>query len=340
MGELTTVLVTGASSSGAVHIIRALRLAGRYRVLAIDSEAAPTGVFAAEQGFRVPPPGADGKFAEAVTAFCAREQVRVVIPGNSEQALHLLRCQEQLQQVKTMLLAGSFEFARVSANKWLTHLFLEQHSFPCLRTFLPLDRARAEQEIGYPLMVKPCEGTGDYPAVKVKTPKELDTYLEQHAVAGWGSVLQEHIADSEGEYTASVILARAGGRVLATCVGRWLKTGTARAFEIGDFPLVRKVVEAQAQAARTRGPLTFQGRIRDGKFCTFSISPRFANPTMAFALAGFNEVDAAVQNFLTGAVPPPPALTPRIAVMLPQYHLIDPAHYVAWVEKGAVSGLV
>ena len=101
---------------------------------------------------------------------------------------------------------------------------------------------------------------------------------------------------------------------------------------------MRKVVEAQAQAAKTRGPLTFQGRLRDGKFYTFAINPRFANPTMAFALAGFNEVDAAVQHFLTGEPPAPPVLTPQVAVMFPEFRLIDPARYATWAASGSVSG--
>ncbi len=338
MADQITVLVAGVYSSGAINVIRSLRAAGCYRVLAVDSHEAPTGVFAAERGFRLPEPAADGCFGEALAALCAREQVRIVLPGNSAYGQHLMRCQEALQQAGTMVLAGTLEFARLCANKWLTHLFIEQHNFPSLRTYLPLARDRAEAEIGYPMLVKPCEDPGNCPAIKVRTPKELDTCLEQNSTAGWGSVLQEYIGHEEGEFTATVLLSRAGGRVLATTIGRWLKTGSARAFALEDHPAVRKVVEAQAAASRSRGPLTFQGRVRDGRFYTFAINPRFANPTMAYTLAGFNEVDAAVRHFLTGDAPVVPVLPPQVAVMFPEYRMIPADRYQTWCATNAVDG--
>ncbi len=338
MSETVVILVTGAGSSGAINVIQALRALPRYRVVAADSSAAPTGVFAAHRGVRLPAPGAaDGAYGAAVAEAVRREGIRLVIPGNAADAQILLRFQDAIRDAGAMLLAGSPDFARVCANKWLVHTFLEQHSFPSLRTYLPHDRERAEAEIGYPMVIKPREDPGNHPAVRVATPKELDTYLEQHSAAGWGSVLQEYAGEDEGEYTASVLLARAGNRVLSTCIGRWHQTGSARCIEIDAFPAVRKQVEAQAQAARTRGPLTFQGRILDGRFHTFAINPRFANTTAAYALAGCNEVDIAVRNFLDGETPEVPAPAHTFAVSHPVYRLVDPVRYGQW-SAGAVDG--
>lgn len=333
-----TALVTGTGGFGAINIIKSLRAAGNYRIVATDIFPVAAGLFRADRGYLVPKEGTDGKYQEKMLEICVREKVQILIPGNDIEPLHLVTIREELKQNGTVLLTGTKEFLETANDKWRTMQFLHTNGCPCLKTYLPEDRDRAVAEFGFPLVVKPRRGWGQRGFAVVNDPGQLDHQLARLRQLEWPGIIQEYIAESAGEFTTSVMVATDGEILGSIAMKRRLEKGSTREMEIADFPEVRKQIEALAttlfNTTGAIGPMNFQGRVRDGKFYVFEINARFSTTNVVRTAAGFNEVDILVRNFLTGEKQKISNYRPGVAVMFQDYVFVDREKFERWIASG------
>jgi len=329
-----TALVTGSGGFGAINIIKSLRSTGNYRVIATDIFPVAAGLFRADRGYLVPQEGEDGTYLEKMLEICREEKVDILIPGNDIEPPYLVRIREKLKEQGTTLLTGTAEFIKTAGDKWLTYKFLREGGFPSLRTYLPAQQEQAEDELGYPFVVKPRSGWGQRGFALVNSPNELDVQLNLCAALGMPPFLQEYIDESEGEFTNSVMIASDGEILGSIAMRRKLAKGSSREMFIDEFPEVRKAVEAQAAAAQTFGPLNFQCRLREGKAYTFEINARFSTTNVVRAASGFNEVDVLVRNFLFGDKQKIDSYQRGVAVMYQDYVFVKQDDFERWQAAG------
>jgi carbamoyl-phosphate synthase large subunit len=114
---------------------------------------------------------------------------------------------------------------------------------------------------------------------------------------GWEPLLQEYI-ESDAEYTTGVRVSKMGEVLGSVCAWRKLKKGLSANVLVDDFAEVRRFMETVAAAMNTRGPLNFQARLKNGKYFIFEINARFSGTTSIRAMAGVNDVDLLIRNFL------------------------------------------
>lgn len=337
--EQVTALVTGTGGFGAINIIKSLRAAGRYRIVATDIFPVAAGLFRADRGYLVPKEE-EGRsdYQEKMLEICRREKVDILIPGNDIEPLHLVKIREELKANGTVLLTGTKEFLATANDKWRTMRFLEENGFPCLKTYLPGERDRAVAEVGFPLVVKPRRGWGQRGFAVVADAARLDAHLAELRGRQWDGAIQEFIGEAAGEFTTSVMVATDGEILGSIAMKRRLEKGSTREMEIDDFPEIRDQIERLAKTlfrvTGAVGPMNFQGRVRDGQFHVFEINARFSTTNVVRTAAGFNEVDILVRNFLTGEKQKISNYRPGVAVMFQDYVFVDREKYERWIATG------
>jgi carbamoyl-phosphate synthase large subunit len=205
------------------------------------------------------------------------------------------------------VIVSSPRVVEIADDKWLTAQFLRESGFPFPRTALasdPSDCRTLAAECGLPLFAKPRRGARSVGARVLRTAADLEAVLSPTS----DLVIQEYLPDDPGEFTAGCVGAvdgKVGGVVV---LKRDLRDGnTFRAYHDGTALYEARIAEIATRLG-IEGPSNFQFRVKNGEPVVFEINARFSGTTPLRAMFGFNEVEAIVENVLTGAPIPQPKL--------------------------------
>jgi carbamoyl-phosphate synthase large subunit len=146
-----TVLVTAAGAPGTARLLRALRDNGERRVRLVGTDMSDRSIGRALcDEFRVVPPGADPRFADAVLALVPRERVDVVLPQSSHDLQGLA---DHRDRFPVPVLVSSPETVRRSNDKAESYELLHRIGVPApefRRVRGSAAVAEAARELGYP----------------------------------------------------------------------------------------------------------------------------------------------------------------------------------------------
>ena len=306
MNSKINVLVTGVGGCGVGEgIAKALlMLEDEYRLVAVNMHGDAPVLFRANARYVVPPAGTSN-YLQAVQRVCEREQIRILIPGSEPELRVLSKNADVLRNWGVVLLANPADVVEIGDDKWLTHLFLRRHGFGTPKSAqVPLSD-KFLNTVGFPLVVKPRVGYASQNVFVVDCRRELDVVLSYFSVKSIEPIVQEYVGDPKAEFTASVLIGRAGAVLASIAMRRSLLGGFSQRVEIERYDHICRRVEEIAVALRARGPVNVQFRWTENECQVFEINPRFSGTTPFRALVGFNEVDILIKNFLFGAVPGP-----------------------------------
>jgi carbamoyl-phosphate synthase large subunit len=195
----------------------------------------------------------------------------------------------------------------IAADKWETTRFLAAHGLAHPHSALPEDKEQVEALVashGFPLIVKPREGSGSKGLFKVNDQQELSCALRLVP----RPIVQEYLQPDDQEYTTAVFV-DGDGYVPGTFVmRRELAAGLTYRAWVEDCPRVAEVAEAVARALQPSGPCNVQLRLTDRGPVPFEINARFSSTTSMRAYYGYNEVDMALHYFVLGRRIAPPRL--------------------------------
>lgn len=297
--EPPVVLVLGVGGNVSQGIVKALRIA-RPACRIIGACVSPTSAFLhVVDAAELSPPANATDFGEWLSTVCRKHRVAAVLSG-VEPVLHRLaalasglRC-----ETRAVCLVSQPEALEIGADKWKTAQWLRQEGFAAPATAL-LDQcdevAALVAQVGFPVVLKPRCGKGSEGIRVVYSPAEL---AAQGRLVDY--VAQEYLGDPANEYTASTY-SDPDGRVRGVMVmRRRLAHGTSVDVEAGAFPEVRKAAGAIASALSPVGPLNAQFRLRRGQPVCFELNVRFSGTTPIRARLGFNDVEAAIRQFVLG----------------------------------------
>jgi len=310
----------GGASLG-TELLKCLRDAGRYRVFGCDISPYAYGHFERdfEATFRV----SLGNYVESLLALCREHDIHFILPGG-EGPLNLLRAAlPRLDDSGVALVCNDPSVIDLCSDKARAFEALTAYGIGVPQTRLAhgvddLDGVR------FPCIVKPATDSGGssfvfYAASRDEAKSHVNYLIQAHRLA----LIQEYIADDDGEFTVGV-LSLSDGRIFGSIALRRLldsklsclmrkpgviSSGYSQGL-IDDFPAVRAIAERIALAVGSRGPINVQGRLRNGIFVPFEINPRFSASTYLRAMAGFNEVDIFLEHLTTGTVPSRPEIRP------------------------------
>jgi len=271
----------------------------RYRIVATDMNPLSAPLFRADKGYIVPSASEEG-YLSALLDICMKEKAQVLIPGSVYELEKILTAKEILDEIGVVSILGSQEMVDIGLDKWKTHNFLEKNGFLCPKTYLPEDVGNHLKDINFPLLLKPRRSFGSKGIYVVNNVEELNSFICYSKRGGNDPVVQEYLGSKLQECTIGVVASRDGDILGSISILRELKGGFSCRMTVKDFPEARKNAEAIAKRIGARGPVNIQCFLTEAGPITFEINPRFSGTTPIRSACGFNEVNAAIRNFLFG----------------------------------------
>jgi len=293
------VLVTAAGSIVAQGIIKSLKLAGKYTIVAADMSPLAAGLYRCDAGFIVPAVSSPD-YIESIVKICNEKGVQAVYCGSDDELLALAGAKKEIEsRTEAKLLTGSSTALAIARDKWATYEFCRANDLPCAPSCLREDREGFAEEWGFPLVVKPREGYGSLHFYVANDRQEMDSAFAAIERAGWRPLVQKYLAGDE--FTTGITVDRHCRYAMSSIsIKKTIKHGqTYKAF-IDDYRDVRRSAEEVALKLGAAGPVNVQARMEEGSPIVFEINPRFSATCPMRAAAGVNEPDIVFRNAVLG----------------------------------------
>jgi carbamoyl-phosphate synthase large subunit len=293
------VLVTAAGSIVAQGIIKSLKLAQRYNIVAADMSPLAAGLWRCDAGVLVPAVSSPD-YIESIIKACNDNNVDAIFCGSDDELLALAGAKKEIEgRTGAKLLTGSPDALAVARDKWLTYEFCKKNGLNCAPSALPEGRQEFAKEFGFPLVVKPREGYGSLHFYIANNGAEMDDAVSKIERAGWRPLIQKYLAGDE--FTTGVTVDRNGRYAMSSIsIKKVIKHGqTYKAF-IDDYHDVRRSAEQVALKLGAAGPINVQTRLEGYSPELIEINPRFSATCPMRAAAGVNEPDIVFRNAVLG----------------------------------------
>ena len=299
---MSAVLFTCAGQR--VDIVVAFRRAGATTIASDLDRLAPALHHADHMALvpRVDDPG----YIAALRDLIAQHDVRLVVPLTDLDQEILSRDREQL--APALVLAPSPDVCRTMGDKYLAHLFFEEHGIPSPRTWLPGD---VPANARYPLLVKVREGFGSRHIYRAADARELEFFLAHTTV---DSMVQELCL---GEEFSIDVFCDLEGRCLNAIPRTMIQSKggeSIKGMSIQDPELIAHGARV-AETIGIVGPANVQCfREADGSLPVTDVNPRFGGgfplplaagsryPELALALARGEQPQPRLGDFRAGVV--------------------------------------
>jgi carbamoyl-phosphate synthase large subunit len=323
-----TVLVTAVGGVGVgEQIVKALRIAGGYRIIGTDVNPHCVNFDVVDQAV-VLPAASDPEYLEALLVTARAHGVEVVFPG-SEPELKVLSAQRDLVADAGLLLPiAPRDVIDTCMDKLKTSAFLAAQGMDHPRfASVTMDSLAAID--WFPVVVKPAVGGGgSVDCYVAQSPRELACLAELMGGRSGTMMVQEYVGTPDCEFTVGVLHDLDGALVNSIAVHRDLhsqlnvrtrvanRTGRKELGPslvlssgyshgtIGRFPDVTGPSERIAAALGVTGPVNVQCRLVDGVVKVFEINPRYSGTTSLRAMVGYNEPDLMIRRHLFGETLP------------------------------------
>ena len=301
--------------------------------IGFDSNPFAFGAFECDEQV-VTPPITDPSYVETLLKLAKEHRLDILIPGLDKELILLSSNALRFREIGTEVLIAGEEVIRRCRDKYGFLIELNR-SFPAFVKSYQKEEAEADIRSGdlqFPLIAKPRSGSAsegililkeerhlsqveeDYIVQKILYPEKSDSGYEEY-IEG----IKERRLVQVSELSVQYLVGK-DGRVLGRCatVDR-LKSGVPveivpyedpRVFATLD-PVVSMLIDLGL-----RGPINIQGRMTAGGPAFFELNPRFTGITGLRAALGFNEVEAAIADFVEWKLPLAPLRlnTERIGV--------------------------
>lgn len=279
-----TILVTGAGGTAIPEIIRSLQHAG-FRVAAIDMNPAATGLLLADVA-AVAPAGGSSNFLPFVRSFCARHDVKAMVPLVDEE----LVAASDLSRDGFAVIGPSRPFIEVCLDKFRLVRTLAAAGISAPGTALA---SEGPGKVGYPCVLKPCTGRGSRGVEVVVDENAFRAALVRSNYPPDALIQQEYIEGTE--YTVSVAVTD-DGRVLAVVPKEIVvKKGITWVAVSRRNAAIESLCLEIAEKLQPQGPFNVQLRTdARGRPWIFEINPRFSTTCTLTAAAGLDEISELV----------------------------------------------
>jgi carbamoyl-phosphate synthase large subunit len=297
---VTAVLFTCAGQR--VDIVTAFGRAGATTIASDLDPLAPALYHADHRALvpRVDDPG----YMPSLAALVAEYDVRLVVPVTDIDQSIVARNREAL--APALLLAPPYEVCATMADKYVAHVFFEEHGIPSPRTWLP---GEVPDDARYPLLVKIREGFGSRHIYRAVDPAELAFFVHHTPVV---SMVQEMCV---GEEFSIDVFCDLEGRCLNAIARTMIQSKGGESIK-GTSILDLELIEHARRVAETIGivgPACVQCfREPDGSLPVTDVNPRFGGafplplaagsryPELALALAKGERPEPRVGDYRAG----------------------------------------
>lgn len=164
------------------------------KIVAADiSDTAPA-IYFADEKYQIPRIGAEG-YLEAIIKICQKESIKLVVPTIDTELMILSENKEKIEETGCKVLISDKRVIEICRNKKNTQKFFEEHQFG-----VPKEIAEKDNDISYPVFIKPLDGSSSVNTFKINNEEEL-TFFRKYIK---NPIVQEFMEGTE--YTIDAFL--------------------------------------------------------------------------------------------------------------------------------------
>jgi carbamoyl-phosphate synthase large subunit len=318
-------VVTAVGGGGVgEQILKALRLARRYRIVGTDVRSENPQFGLVDLAVRVPPAG-DPEYMDSLVQICRAENAVALFPGSEAELRAISAARSRLEDAGVLLPINPPGVIELCSDKARTAQFLSDHGFQSPRSVELHDLIDVRRVDFFPVVVKPVRGGGGSADCFIaQSEKELLLVAEYLLLSGRTPVVQEYVGLPSQEYTVGVLMDLDGNLINSIAMRRILlgqlhvKTSVANRTGRGDlgdllvissgvshghldtYPEVTATCETIAQSLGAKGAINIQCRLTNAGVVVFEINPRMSGTTSMRAMVGYNEPDILLRRHALG----------------------------------------
>jgi carbamoyl-phosphate synthase large subunit len=298
---MSAVLFTCAGQR--VDIVRAFKDTGAFTVAA-DANALAPALHHADH-YLVPPAVTEPGYVPALAEAVAEHDVELVVPLTD---LDMTVLAERRDELDALVLLPEVDVVERTNDKFLTHVFLEEHGIGSPAAWLPDE---LPNDLPFPVLVKPRRGFGSRNIFRANDCLELDFFLARAPVPSFVE------AFCAGDEFSIDVFSDLDGRCLNAIPRTMIESKggeSIKGMTIRDDGLV-ELGRRVAETLGVKGPATVQCfRTGPGRFLVTDVNLRFGGgfplplaaggdyPALALALARGERPDSRVGWFQEGVV--------------------------------------
>lgn len=302
MNKKVPIAVIGGKGGGVSEgLIKALRLAEYKNINMIEFTMESAHLYRMENYSLFNYTPGDECFVDKLIELCKQKNYKVIIPGPTWEALAIAARYDDFVKAGIYPLVNNYAAVNICNDKWETFKFLESHSIGTPFTYYFKNGAINEQEIqlDFPLLLKPRVGRGSQNIFIIHNSDELKLISKYLSLRKIDFVVQEYVGTSNDEFTVGVISDKNANVIDSIVMKRKLGGGYTDSATICEPSELNSFCEKVAKTLNSTGPLNIQLRIdKNNQPKIFEINPRFSGTAPMRAIAGFNEPDMIIRNFV------------------------------------------
>lgn len=288
----------------------------KVRLVGADVSPHSVGLYLVDSAYLIPRASQVEEYKKRLKQIIVSENVDLLIPG-SDNELPIISEMSDNRELPCKIVVASNKAIMVSRHKLDTYKFFEKYKLPFAATADKKNIVKLVEKNGFPIIAKPASGSG---SLGIKIFFNMDELKETHALPNY--VFQELISPNgkseikksdiyyngspvqKNEISTQLYLNRKGKVLGVLSSNNNLKNGMpvyvcpSKMPEIE--PLIKKMAEKLALIG-LRGPVNFQSKLTNDGFKVFEINMRYTGITGARSEIGYNDVEAAVMEYLYDA---------------------------------------
>ena len=291
---MINVLITGTGGGVGQSIFKALRLSSiPTRIITTDMHPLGVGIYRGEKGYLVPA-AKSPEYINKVIKICIDEQIDIIFVGSDPELPVFADNKTRIErETNAKVIISSPEHIRIGNDKWQTVTFLKNNGLPYPESALPDNKDKLIDKVGFPVILKPREGSASRDVYIVKNYEELEVFIKRVK----NPIIQEYLMPEDEEYTSGTVMFD-GDLLGVFTMKREIKSGNTYRGMIDSFDEVREAVEKVTRKFNQFGPSNFQMRLSERGPVIFEINPRFSGTTAMRAYYHFNEPETVINSVL------------------------------------------
>jgi len=236
-------------------------------IIATDIDPLAPALQVADRSYLVPRSNS-GNFIQELTKIVKNEHVDLIFPLIDPDIPILAAYRNALESIGARVVVISKEWAKMTADKWLTYQFFRRFKIPTPNSWLA--REARKTNLDYPVFIKPRFGSAGKKTVKVCNKKELSFFLDYVP----NPIIQEYLAGPE---ITNDVICDLDGNILAVVSRKRIEVRwgeVAKGITIYDSSIIDSCVRV-AKKLKAIGPITVQCIFKDGVPHFTEINARF-----------------------------------------------------------------
>jgi carbamoylphosphate synthase large subunit len=319
--KLDCIAITAVGGGVGQSVLRALRLSSLpIRTIGFDVNPWSAGLYTCDKGYTIPH-SRQPNFIERLLEILCQERVSVLIPGSDPEVRVISRNRQRFISSGIFPVIGSAEAIHLCLDKLAGYRFFSNQGLPFAMTAPASEAFALAKEVGFPLIVKPIDGSASRGVTiafdKEQLKRQLDNTnnVAQEYLVPQSWRKKRHELTQQDVYDGFVILQtdEISVHILYDHQGNLLGKFTSCNVLRDGVPMlidpmtVHQVEEAEDTASKMVsllvekgfvGLCNIQGKLTELGPVFFEMNPRFTGTTAARAAMGFNEVEALLRRVL------------------------------------------